>query len=209
MNSKNYFDGAVTAVDFFSVKLSLEFRDYLSNLTPKKEGLGVLDYDRSYDDMHILIEAMDEVYAVYLKDYNFGYIKPLGECIYEVKCNCKISDCETYTNEVILPDLNRKIENGEIDMDKELYDYYHILPDSYIPFFDSKISNYITVGETAKLLGVSDSRVKKMVADRVLDGFKREGRVYLSKIDVEQRKAYIDKHGKPTKSSLRKSGDSI
>ena len=76
------------------------------------------------------------------------------------------------------------------------------------PQFDSKISNYVTVGEAAKILGVSDSRVKKMVADRVLDGFKRESRVYLSKLDVDQRKEYIERHGKPTKGKLSKGGGS-
>lgn len=40
-----------------------------------------------------------------------------------------------------------------------------------------------------------------MVEDRVLDGFKRNNRVHLSKADVEHRKSYIEKHGKPTKNS--------
>jgi hypothetical protein len=209
MNENNYFDPDVSRADFFTVKLSSEFRSYLSNLTPEKEGMGVLDYDRSYWDMHILIEVMKDVYAVYLKDYNFGHIKPLGECIYEVNCKCNISDYECYVHEVIVPDLNKKIADGEIDMDKELYDYYHILPDAYIPFIEQQVSDHITVAEAASILEVSDARIKKMVEDRVLDGFKRNNRVYLSKADVENRKAFIDKNGKPTKSSLRKSGDSI
>lgn len=209
MQNGNYFDPDVSKVDFFAVKLSSEFRNYLTSLTPEKERVGALDYDRSYGDIHILIEVMQNVYAIYLKDYNFGHIKPLGECIYEVNCKNTVSDYECYLYEVILPDLIEKISDGELDMDKELYDYYHILPDAYIPFIDSKISDYVTVGEAAKILNVSDSRVKKMVADRVLDGFKRDSRVYLSKLDVVQRKEYIEKYGKPTKSNLRKSGDTI
>jgi hypothetical protein len=199
MKDGNYFDPDVSRADFFTVKLSSEFRNYLSSLTPEKESVGVLDYDRSYGDIHILVEVMEDVYAIYLKDYNFGHIKPLGECIYEVNCKNNVSDYECYLYEVILPDLIRKISDGEIDMDKEVYDYYHILPDA--PFDVSRISDHVTVSEAAKILGVSDSRVKKMVADRVLDGFKRESRVYLSKLDVEQRKEYIEKHGKPTKNN--------
>lgn len=207
MKDGNYFDLDVPKPDFFAVKLSSEFRNYLSSLTPEKESVGVLDYDRNYGDIHILIEVMEDVYAIYLKDYNFGHIKPLGECIYEVKCKNNVSNYERNLYAVVLPDLIKKISDGEIDMDKELYDYYHILPDA--PFDDSRISDRVTVSEAAKILGVSDSRVKKMVADRVLDGYKRESRVYLSKLDVEQRKEYIEKHGKPTKNNLRKSGDSI
>lgn len=209
MKDGNYFEADVSRTDFYHVKLSSEFREYLSSLTPEKERVSALDYDRSYDDMHILIEVMSGIYATYLKDYNFGYIKPLGECIYELNCKSELLDYECYLYEVILPDLSKRISNGEIDMDKELYDYYHILPDAYIPFIDSKISDYVTVGEAAKILGVSDSRIKKMVADRVLDGFKQDGRIYLSKLDVEQRKDYIEKYGKPTKSSLKNSDDSI
>lgn len=209
MNDFNYFEPRASDADFFTIKLSNEFRTHLSSLTPEKERVGALDYDRTYADMHILIEVMGEVYATYLKDYNFGHIKPLGECIYEVEYKGFVSDYKCHLYEVVLPDLNKKITDGKIDMNKELYDYYHILPDAYIPFIENKIADYITVGEAAKILGVSDSRVKKMVADRVLDGFKRDNRVFLSKLDVEQRKKYIDKHGKPTKSSLRMGGDNI
>jgi excisionase family DNA binding protein len=207
MNQMDCFESRVTSADFFTIELSHEFRNHLVSLHPKKEGTGIPNYDRSYGNMHILIEVMNEVYAVYLKDYNFGHIKPLGECIYEVVTENYFADYTQKVSDVILPDLKNKIAFGEIDMDRELYDYYHILPDAYIPFIEDKISDYKTVGEAAKLLGVSDARVKKMVSDRVLDGFKRDGRVYLSKADVEQRKEFIDTHGKPTKSSSRKSGE--
>ena len=200
-----YFDSQVSKADFFSVELSPQFREHLASLTPQKAESGVLDYDRSYGDIHILIEVIKEMYSIYLKDYNFGHIKPLGECVYEV---AKKPDTLEYGYEpidVVIADLHQKIACGEIDMTKELYDYYHIIPDEFIPFIEGRISDHITVGEAADLLGISDARVKKMVSDRVLDGFKRNGRVYLSKADVERRKDYIDKHGKPTKSSAKKS----
>jgi hypothetical protein len=66
------------------------------------------------------------------------------------------------------------------------------------------MGDLIPVGEASVILKVSEARVKKMAEDRVLDGYKRNNRVYVSKADVEQRKAYIEKHGKPTKSSARK-----
>ena len=47
------------------------------------------------------------------------------------------------------------------------------------------------------MLGVSAARVKKMVADRVLDGFKRNGKVWISKAEVQSRIDYIAEHGKP------------
>ena len=118
MKDGNYFDLDVPKPDFFAVKLSSEFRNYLSSLTPEKESVGVLDYDRNYGDIHILIEVMEDVYAIYLKDYNFGHIKPLGECIYEVKCKNNVSNYERNLYAVVLPDLIKKISDGEIDMDK-------------------------------------------------------------------------------------------
>jgi len=207
MNMIEIFEDRVTKADFYSVELTNEFRSHLVSLYPKKEDSGVLDYDRSYGDLHILIEVMKDVFAIYLKDYNFGHIKPLGECIYEFTSESNNFDYENMLSNIILPDIQNKIRSGEINIEKEFYDYYHILPDTFIPFIDDKISDHITVGEAAKILNVSDTRVKKMVSDRVLDGFKRDGRVYLSRVDVEQRKAFIDEHGKPTKSSLKKGGE--
>lgn len=199
MTNDNCFSAA-SRLDFFSLELATWLREELNAKTPPKESVGVLTYDRSYGDMYILVEVLDGVYAVYLKDYNFGHIKPLGECVYILDDQLHVEDSDAYLYAQIIPDLSRRIVNGEINLDKELYDYYHILPDAFIPFLEKNVSDHITVAEAAVILGVSDARIKKMVEDRVLDGFKRENRVYLSKADVEQRKAYIEKHGRPTKS---------
>ena len=198
MSHNNCFS-TVSALDFFSLKLAAWLREELSAKTPQKEIVGVLTYDRSYGDIHILVEVLDDVYAVYLKDYNFGHIKPLGECVYILDDQIHMEDRNAYFHTHIMPDLGRRIISGEINLDKELYDYYHVLPDSFIPFIENNVSDHITVAEAASILGVSNSRIKKMVEDRVLDGFKRDNRVFLSKADVELRKSYIEKYGKPTK----------
>lgn len=189
----------VFKMDFYSMELEDWLREELSAKVPTKEIVGAIQYDRTYGNIHILVEVLLGMYAVYLKDYNFGHIKPLGDCIYELDEKSLIKNSEEYLKKEILPDLSRRILNGEIDLDKELYDYYHVLTNQYIPWMEKKIMEYITVPEAASILGVSQSRVKKMVEDRVLDGFKRDNRVFLSKAHVEQRKAYIEKYGKPTK----------
>ena len=199
MINENCFS-AVSKQNFFSLELSAWLREEISAKAPSKDSLGALTYDRSYGDIYILAEVLDGVYAVYLKDYNFGHIKPLGECVYILEVQIRGEDSEDYLYKQIMPDLSRRILSGEINLDKELYDYYHILPNSYIPFIENNVSDHITVAEAASILGVSDARIKKMVEDRVLDGFKRDNRVYLSKADVEYRQAIIKKHGKPTKS---------
>lgn len=200
MTNNDCFSAAVSRLDFFSLELATWLREELSAKTPAKESVGALTYDRSYGDIHILVEVLDGVYAVYLKDYNFGHIKPLGECVYILDDQIYVEDCGAYLYAQIMPDLSRRILSGEINLDKELYDYYHILPDAFIPFIEENVSDHITVAEAAAILRVSAARIKKMVEDRVLDGFKRDNRVYLSKADVMQRKAYTEKHGKPTKS---------
>lgn len=190
----------VSRLDFFSLELATWLRKEISAKTPVKDSIGALSYDRLYSDIHILVEVLEGVYAAYLKDYSFGHIKPLGECVYTLDDQISKNDSVTYLHTQVMPDLNRRILSGEIDLDKELYDYYHILPDSYIPFIENNISDHINVAEAASILGVSNSRIKKMVEDRVLDGFKRDNRVFLSKADVENRKVYIETYGKPTKS---------
>ena len=46
---------------------------------------GAIDYDRSYDDIRVLIEDMGDICAVYIKDYGFGYIKlTFGNWLYVV-----------------------------------------------------------------------------------------------------------------------------
>lgn len=166
--------------------------------------LGAIDYDRSFDGIRILIEDMQDICAVYIKDYGFGYIKPFGACLYTIE------DFKDYIEEgtgnafCLALKLEEDIRSGTIDLEKELYDYYHELPETAIKILGDSLNDLVTVQEAADALGVSAARVKKMLADGVLDGFKCGGRLKISKAAVEDRIRYIAEHGKPTRGKARK-----
>lgn len=107
----------------------------------------------------------------------------------------------------VLPDLASRIEAGEIDIRQEVYDYYHRIPNEPIPRVEDRMQELISVKDAAEILGVTNSRVKKMVVDRVIDGFSRNGKLYLSKQGVAERAEYIKKHGRPTRGKAKKKGD--
>ena len=171
---------------------------------------GAINYDRTYSMIKILIEELSGIFAVYLKDYSMGHIRPLGRCIYEyepvdVPDGCSDEDySRIQIRRRILPYLEMLYMCGEINLPEEIYNYYHIIPDSKIINIEERLNDLVTVQEAAEMLGVSASRVKKMVADKVLDGFKREGRVWLSKVAVQRRIDYIAEHGKPTRGKGKK-----
>lgn len=168
---------------------------------------GAVCYEPDYSNMDLLIEDVGEqgVYAVYMKDYGFGYMKPFGECIYDLEEEYveafnagKVTDSESGIERVLLPYLEEKIVSGEIDLEEEFYGYYHDIPEIKIPGMEKRLNeDLVTVKEASEMLGVSAARVKKMVADRVLDGFKRNGKVWISKAEVQSRIDYIAEHGKP------------
>lgn len=166
--------------------------------------LGAIDYDRSYEGAQILIEVMTGICAVYLKDYEFGYIKPFGECLYTDE-DFEGDGIEDASIEIrAAMKLERDIRSGKIDLRKELFDYYHDIPETAMKILGDSLNDLVTVQEAAEALGVSTARVKKMVSDGVLDGFKCEGRLRISKAAVEHRKSYIAEHGKPTRGKARK-----
>lgn len=171
---------------------------------------GAINYDRTYSTIRILIEDLDRVFAVYLKDYTLGHIRPLGRCIYGYEPADVPDECgyEEYSRiqirRRILPYLEELCMSGQINLPEEIYDYYHVIPDSKIINIEERLNDLMTVQEAAKMLGVSASRVKKMVADKVLDGFKRDGRVWLSKVAVQRRVDYIAENGKPKRGKARK-----
>lgn len=257
------FEASVNTINFFSFGLSDCLRDTLDEGdSPDNYYHTALAYDRSYGEINIIVEVMDDLlYWAYLKDYNFGHMKPLGECIYDYKIPGAPKMPESYkgeeyipgwwshfgendmdgtswsaednhprdeeyetayhkaysdwtmstsyrdrVNEAIMPDLARRILSGEINICQELHDYYHIIPDEKIPTIKNRMSELVSVQEAAETLAVTASRVKKMVADGVLDGFKHDGKLYLSKQGVEARKKYIERYGKPTRGKAKKGG---
>ena len=180
-------------------------------------GMTAMEYDRSYSGLNILVEDLGSLalkgdgnpvgmFAAYVKDYSLGYIRPLGKCVYEyLPADEPDGAAPGYQIERrVIPCLTALILAGEIDLDREIYDYYHVIPDTRIPFVEDSLNELITVQEAAEILGVSSARVKKMVADRVLDGFKRDGRVWLAKAAVEKRAEYIAEHGTPKRGKGRK-----
>lgn len=243
------FDIHVSKCDFYSMSLSNALRQEIVELNERDDRRSALDYDRSLGDLYVIVELMDlDLYWAYLKDYNFGHMKPLGKCIYDFKLpgepempkyyegeeyipaipdfglneenhprdedyERKYSEWrETFTTTErlmlgVLPDLSSRIESGEIDITQEAFDYYHRIPSEPIPRVKDRMLELISVQEAAKILNVTNSRVKKMVADKVLDGFTRDGKLYLSKQGVVDRSEYIKKHGKPTRGKAKSKGE--
>ena len=170
---------------------------------------GAINYDRTYSSISILIEDLDQTFAVYLKDYAMGHIRPLGRCIYgyepaDVPDGCSDEDySRIQIRRRILPYLEMLCMCGEINLPEAIYDYYHVIPDTKIINIEERLNDLVTVQEATEMLGVSASRVKKMVADKVIDGFKRDGRVWLSRVAVQRRADYIAEHGRPTRGKAK------
>ena len=165
---------------------------------------GAIDYDRSYDGMRILVESMGDICAVYMKDYAFGYIRPFGECVYALEDMADGSNEDSPIEALMAMKIEEDVRSGVIDLERELHDYYHELPEAAIKILGDSLNDLVSVQEAARLLGVSAARVKKMLADGVLDGFKCDGRLKVSKAAVDERIAYIAQHGKPTRGKSRK-----
>ena len=154
-------------------------------------------YDDSYSMMYIVLQSMGEgIYWAYLRDYAVGYIKELGTGVF-------IYDESQFEGnidfEVIAgTDLAKRVASGEINLDQEIYNYYHMLP----PKADMRLVHsgpVISVIEAATRLGCSGSRVKKMAESRMLEAYRRNGEVMITEESVNSRLAYIEHYGKPTK----------
>ncbi|MBR0404096.1 MAG: hypothetical protein IJI68_02670 [Eggerthellaceae bacterium] len=206
-------DDEIRKIDVYSLKLTDFARIGLANADPEPGEIGgPLWYDRTYGDMSVIVEVMWGVAAAYLKDYNFGYVKPLGECIYDAwgeECETPEYDPLELLTQRVIPEIELDILNGKIDLAQELYDYYHVLPAADNPFIRRRIdpADFMSVAEASEALGVSGARVKKMAIDRVIGGFKRDGKLWLSRDEVQERIDYIAEHGKPTRCKGPKKDD--
>lgn len=65
-------------------------------------------------------------------------------------------------------------------------------------------SNWLTVQEASKELGVSRQRVSKMLKDGVLIGAAGALHTYVPKNMIKNRKDYIEQFGKPTRNTYKK-----
>lgn len=183
---------------FVEIPLSEEIRSDLPSFRMHSDGTQA-DYNDTYEDIYVLFQDMgNDYYLVYIRDYNFGSLKPLAEGFYEYdRSRCDI-DCNFAV--YAAADIFLRVLRGEIDLDHELYDYYHVLPmgmkiDRFFP------GETIGVAAAASKLGCTASRVKRMVEDRKLEGFKTEGEIKITVESVEGRLRYIEQHGIPTKST--------
>lgn len=165
-----------------------------------------IDYMRDYSDLRLLIQDMGDIFALYLKDYAFGYIKPLGMCIYEYPLSPELLELDEskradFIKESILLCIENDLWEEGFDLKGELYNYYHDIPYIDSPFIQERmdLNGLLSVKEAAERLGVTQTRVKKMVQDRLLDGYKYGNKLLISESSVMSRIEYIDKHGKPTR----------
>lgn len=165
-----------------------------------------IDYMRDYSDLRLLIQDMGDIFALYLKDYAFGYIKPLGMCVYEYPLSPELLELDEskradFIKESILLCIENDLWEESFDLKGELYNYYHDIPDIDSPFIQKRmdLGALLSVKEAAERLGVTQTRVKKMVQDRQLDGYKYGNKLLISESSVMSRIEYIEKHGKPTR----------
>lgn len=196
-------------LDFYEVeftelaRLAIAEGQYCIDGEPKAHEI---DYMRDYSDLRLLIQDMGDIFALYLKDYAFGYIKPLGMCVYEYPLSPELLELDDsnradFIKESILLCIENDLWEEDFDLKGELYNYYHDIPDIDSPFIQKRmdLGGLLSVKEAAERLDVTQTRVKKMVQDRQLDGYKYGNKLLISESSVTNRIKYIEKHGKPTR----------
>ena len=77
----------------------------------------------------------DAIVALYLKDYEFGLINPLGLCVYPFDFDddswslYKKEDPEKFILEHVLLHFETEFWDNDFDLKQEPFDYYHNMPD--------------------------------------------------------------------------------
>ncbi len=201
-----------TKLDFYEVeftelaRLAIAEGEYLA---ANRQG-GGFDYLKDYSNLKLLIQDMGDVLALYLKDYEFGYMKPLGLGIYNYPLSAELLELDEsnradFIKENVLLSIENDLWEDGFNLKDELYDYYHEIPDIKSPLIKQRVNfdDLLSVKGAASKLEVSDARVKKMVADKLLDGYKFDGKLLITKSSVDKRIKYIKEHGKPTRSKKR------
>ncbi len=207
-------------LDFYEVefteyaRLSLAEGEYEEDDRPRGKEV---DYLKDYSGLRLLIQDVSDplgecgVFALYLKDYEFGLINPLGLCVYLYEFNDDSrtlykEDPEKFILEYVLLHLETEFWDEGFDLKQELFDYYHNMPDINNPLLESRtdLDGLITAKEAANLLEVSIPRIIKMIDERSIDGYKFAGRLLITRSSVENRLAYIKEHGKPTRGKAPK-----
>lgn len=202
-----------TKLDFYEVNFTELARLAIAEgvrLANEEQAESGLDYLKDYSNLKLVIQDMGDVFALYLKDYEFGYMKPLGMSVYEYPPTAELLELDKskrpdFIKDCVLLSIENDLWEGGLNLKDELYDYYHDIPDIKSPLVQQKIKHatLLSVKEAASKLGVSDARIKKMVADKLLDGFKLGGKLLISESSIDRRNKYIKAHGKPTRSKRK------
>lgn len=202
-------------LDFYEVEFNEYARLYLAEGQYSPDGLchgDDVDYCKDYSDIKLLIQdvtmsSSDEgLFALYLKDYTFGFINPLGVCIYPFYFDDGSreqydEDPEAFIREHVLLQFESEFWEDDFDLKQELFDYYHNLPDVHHPLLSNRanLDGLLTAKTVSEKLGVSIPRVMKMVEEGSIDGYKFGGKLLITQSSVEKRLRYIEEHGKPTR----------
>ena len=114
-------------VEMVSLTFAEEYLRPLPSYGKIPEGYEGYPYDATYGQLNLFVENIGPgFYHVSLRDYSCGWTRDLGEGTYDY-------DYEEHPGwsdiERILTDLQRRIAGGEIDLDKELMEYYTVVDD--------------------------------------------------------------------------------
>lgn len=202
-------------LDFYEVEFTEYARLYLAEGEYMEDGIhrgNEVDYLKDYSGLRLLIQDVSDplsecgLFALYLKDYEFGLINTLGLCVYpfdfdDDSWSLYKEDPEKFILEHVLLHFETEFWDNDFDLKQELFDYYHNMPDVHSPLLKNKtdLDGLITAKEAAKLLGVSIPRIIKMIEERSIDGYKFAGKLLITRSSVDNRLDYIKEHGKPTR----------
>ena len=194
----------------YLIGFSEELMQKMPSYRMHPEGYESLEYEDTYENATLMIELVEEdVYWVYLKDYSFPNVRHFGLGVYVVEDPYILQSGEEAGDQYMtaLLDIQSRIITGEIDLDKELYDFYHVLPEG-AETWATPFKTY-SLGEAAGKLGVSIARASKMVDDRALEGYRIGGKLLIVAECVDDRIDYIASHGKPTRGMKPKNMPSV
>lgn len=202
-------------LDFYEVEFNEYARLYLAEGEYPSEGSFQdtdVDYSKDYSNIKLLIQDVSlplgdtGLFALYLKDYEFGFINPLGMCVYPFDFTDGSreqydEDPERFIQEHVLPYFESEFWEDDFDLKQEFFDYYHNLPDVHHPLLENKadLDGLLTAKVVSEKLGVSIPRVMKMVEEGSIDGYRFGGKLLISQSSVDRRLRYIAEHGTPTR----------
>lgn len=202
-------------LDFYEVEFTEYARLYLAEGEYSADGSPSsddVDYLKDYSGLKLLIQDVsmpfgeEGLFALYLKDYEFGFINPLGVCVYPFDFDSDSrqqydEDPEKFIRDHVLLHFESEFWEDDFDLKQELFDYYHNLPDVHHPLLRNKadLDGLLTAKAVSEKLGVSIPRVMKMVEEGSIDGYKFGGKLLITESSVDSRIRYIEEHGKPTR----------